>query len=217
MDVYIKTKDETFHFPVNPFSISVNGGKKYETFDILYKGERDFLAEKAKRIKTLTFDTMFPFEYEPYCQYRDIPGPAAAMNKIVKWSESEEFVRLIITDYGFNELVNLADYSEDESGESQRDKYITLDFRIVRGDGSNDVITIEKAKKKSPAPKLKPKRPKPKKPKTYVVKRGDSLWKIAKKVYGNGSQYNKIYNANKKVVGKNPNLIYPGQKFIIPG
>lgn len=216
MDAYIKTKDETFHFPVNPFTISVNGGKVYETFDILYKGEVDFPAKKAKKIRTLTLTIMFPFEYEPYCQYKNIPSPQSAMDKVVKWTESDEPVRLIITDYGFNSLVNLVDYSEDESGESQRDKYLTLDFRVVRGDGTNEIITIEKLKKKSPAPKLKP-RPKPKKQKTYTVKRGDSLWKISKQIYGNGAQWKKLYNSNKNVVGKNPNLIYPGQKFIIPG
>ena len=48
----------------------------------------------------------------------------------------------------------------------------------------------------------------------YVVKRGDCLWKIAKKYYGNGALYTKIYNANRDKI-KNPNLIYTGQKFII--
>lgn len=49
----------------------------------------------------------------------------------------------------------------------------------------------------------------------YTVKKGDCLWKIAKKYYGNGAQYTKIYNANKDKI-KNPNLIYAGQKFLIP-
>lgn len=39
---------------------------------------------------------------------------------------------------------------------------------------------------------------------------------IAKKFYGKGSDYTKIYNANKGTIGKNPNLIYPGQVFTIP-
>lgn len=214
MDVYIKTKDETFHFPVNPFSISVNGGKKYDTFDILYQGEKDF-PSKAKRIRELTLNTMFPAEYEPYCQYRDIPTPQEAMNKIIAWSESDAIVRLIITDYGFNELVLIADYTEDESGESQGDKYVTLHFRVVQG--STDIVTIKKPQEKSPAPKLKDNRPKPPQEKVYTVKPGDSLFKIAKQVYGNGSKYNLIHEANKNVIGKNPNLIYPGQKFVIPG
>lgn len=215
MDVYLKTKDETFHFPVNPFSISFDGGRKYETFDILYKGEVDFPAEKAKRIRSLTLDIMLPFEYEPYCRYLNIPDPVAAMNKLIKWSESDEMPRLIITDYGFNELVNFAVFQDDESGDSQRDKYLSLDFRVVRGDGNNGVVVEQQAEKKSPAPKLKP-RPTPPKEKTYTVKRGDTLWAIAKKFYGNGAQYTKIYNKNKGTIGKNPNLIKPGQKYIIP-
>lgn len=52
--------------------------------------------------------------------------------------------------------------------------------------------------------------------KTYVVKKGDSLWKISKKFYGKGILWKKIYSANKKMIGNNPNLIYPGQKLRIP-
>ena len=50
---------------------------------------------------------------------------------------------------------------------------------------------------------------------TYTVKKGDCLWNIAKKFYGNGSAYTKIYDANTNKIA-NPNLIYPGQVFVIP-
>lgn len=50
---------------------------------------------------------------------------------------------------------------------------------------------------------------------TYTVKRGDCLWNIAKRFYGNGSAYTKIYDANTNKIA-NPNLIYPGQVFVIP-
>jgi len=52
---------------------------------------------------------------------------------------------------------------------------------------------------------------------TYTVKKGDNLWTLAKKFYGSGADYTKIYEANKGTIGKNPNLIYPGQTFTIPG
>lgn len=52
--------------------------------------------------------------------------------------------------------------------------------------------------------------------KTYTVKPGDNLWDIAKKQYGSGAAYKKIYEANKGVIGGNPNLIYPGQKLTLP-
>lgn len=50
---------------------------------------------------------------------------------------------------------------------------------------------------------------------TYTVKKGDCLWNIAKQFYGSGSAYTKIYDANTNQIA-NPNLIYPGQVFVIP-
>lgn len=51
---------------------------------------------------------------------------------------------------------------------------------------------------------------------TYTVKKGDNLWNLAKKFYGSGADYSKIYEANRDVIGGNPSLIYPGQTFTIP-
>ena len=50
--------------------------------------------------------------------------------------------------------------------------------------------------------------------KTYTVRKGDCLWNIAKKYYGDGAQYQKLAAANPSI--KNPNLIYPGQVLDIP-
>lgn len=46
---------------------------------------------------------------------------------------------------------------------------------------------------------------------THTVVRGDTLYGLAKKYYGNGSRWREIYNDNKAVIGANPNLIIPGQ------
>ena len=51
--------------------------------------------------------------------------------------------------------------------------------------------------------------------KKYKVKRGDTLWDIAKKYYGKGSQYPKIVKANKGKI-KNPNKIQAGWSLVIP-
>lgn len=49
----------------------------------------------------------------------------------------------------------------------------------------------------------------------YTVVKGDNLWNISKKFYGGGAFWTRIYNANRDQIG-NPNLIYPGQVFVIP-
>ncbi len=49
----------------------------------------------------------------------------------------------------------------------------------------------------------------------YTVKRGDSLSKIAKKVYGDPKLYKQIFEANQPML-KNPNMIFPGQSLRIP-
>ena len=48
------------------------------------------------------------------------------------------------------------------------------------------------------------------------VTAGDSLWSIAQRVYGNGAYWPLIYAANAGEIGGNPNLIRPGQVFVLP-
>jgi len=48
---------------------------------------------------------------------------------------------------------------------------------------------------------------------TYTVAKGDSLWKISVKLYGDGYKWTEIANANGL---KNPNLIHSGNVFVIP-
>ncbi|MDX1381205.1 MAG: LysM peptidoglycan-binding domain-containing protein [Xanthomonadales bacterium] len=52
-------------------------------------------------------------------------------------------------------------------------------------------------------------------PRTYTVKSGDTLWKIAQQVYGDGSKYPVIFEANTPML-EDPDRIYPGQELVIP-
>lgn len=48
-----------------------------------------------------------------------------------------------------------------------------------------------------------------------VVQPGNSLWRIARRLYGKGVRYTMIFVANQDQI-KDPSLIYPGQIFIVP-
>ena len=49
--------------------------------------------------------------------------------------------------------------------------------------------------------------------KTYIVKKGDTLWGIAQRTYGDGKQYRKIIAANPSIKGDRLNA---GQKIVLP-
>lgn len=48
-----------------------------------------------------------------------------------------------------------------------------------------------------------------------TVQKGDTLWAISRKQYGDGTLYVRLFNANPDVI-RNPDLIYPGQVFDLP-
>lgn len=50
---------------------------------------------------------------------------------------------------------------------------------------------------------------------TYVVKKGDSLWKISVAVYADGYQWTKLWNNNRRIIS-NPSKIYSGTKLVLP-
>jgi nucleoid-associated protein YgaU len=50
---------------------------------------------------------------------------------------------------------------------------------------------------------------------TARITRGDNLWQISKRTYGRGQRYTVIYDANQAQI-RDPDLIYPGQTFVLP-
>ena len=48
-----------------------------------------------------------------------------------------------------------------------------------------------------------------------IIRKGDNLWRISRRLYGDGIRYTTIYQANKGQI-RDPDLIYPGQVFLTP-
>jgi len=49
----------------------------------------------------------------------------------------------------------------------------------------------------------------------YEIQKGDSLWKIAAKFYGDGTKHTQLFEENREVI-RDPDKIFPGQKIRIP-
>jgi nucleoid-associated protein YgaU len=104
-------------------------------------------------------------------------------------------------------LFGLFGKKEDETKkEEARKKYVA---------GTSTKADIDKAKAdmlKKQAELVK----KAKEVKKHTVVSGDTLSSISQKYYKDIGKYMKIYEANKALIGDNPDLIKPGQELVIP-
>ncbi len=132
---------------------------------------------------------------------------------LVRWCKEKALVRLVIADEEgakINAVFHIESIKYGQKKEDNGDITYTLHLREHT---PMQTAIVQKNDKTGNGTRPKGET---KKPKEYVVKKGDCLYNIARKVYGNPNQWRKIYEANKGVIGKNPNLIFPGQKYRIP-
>ena len=52
-------------------------------------------------------------------------------------------------------------------------------------------------------------------PQVVMIRRGDNLWRIARRQYGRGVRYTNIYEANTDQI-RDPHWVYPKQVFVLP-
>ncbi|MCG7386872.1 LysM peptidoglycan-binding domain-containing protein [Paenibacillus sp. ACRRY] len=209
---------EVLWLPVNPETINASSTYGYEDVNVSNLGEYTILGNN--RQKDFTVSSFFPRDYNgSYCQYSKLQDPWELVKTIERWQKSGRPVRFIVTNTPINIAVTIRSFEYEERGGEPGDVYYTLQLK--------EYTFIPNAKKSDPnasktnisAAKVTtdPARPSTRTtPTSYTVKSGDSLFKIAAKVYGNGDRWRDIYAKNKSVIGANPNAIKPGQKLVIP-
>lgn len=203
-----KSNSDKFMLPVNPESFAFTEKHNNTSVNVNSIGEVNLLGKRD--LKTGTISSHFPKRDRNYANNSGRQAPYTYINKLLSWKSSGKPIQLIITGTKINFQVTIETLKYGEQ-DGTGDVYYDLTLKEYRA------VEIKKTKlKETKKKKSKPKRPAAKKKtKTYTVKSGDCLWNIAKRFYGNGAQYTKIYNANRGKI-KNPNLIYPGQVLTIP-
>ena len=213
--VYFKYGSKKYKLPVNPEEIKRSRELNIETYQVLEEGQVSIPSYCS--LEEYSFEAEFPSQDVNYME----PGAEADADYYEKMfrkaQKNKKPIRFIASndisdDISVKVLVKSVDIVE-KAGE-EGDKYISLTLMEYKGAGKRYVAiqTPDATVKQEETPLAE--NPAVTANKTHTVQSGDTLWGIAKKYYGNGSQYQKIVSANPSI--KNPNLIYPGQVFTIP-
>ena len=209
--------------PVTPqkLTVKIKGGNK--TLTLVNESDVNFL--RLPGLTEISFDAVLPMlgKYSFAAAYQRPDYYLSLLENLMTGRKPFQFIvsrtspsgKLL---YDSNMKVSLESYNITEDATKGPDVTVSVTLKQYI-DYATKTVTVTKpaAAANKPTIKEEKKRETSSKPKTksYTVKKGDCLWNIAKKYYGNGAQYTKIYNANKGKI-KNPNLIYPGQVLTIP-
>ncbi len=210
----LKTQAGEIAIPVLPEKLEVSSPGKNDKAVMLGLGE--VLILRAKGLRSVTWDSFFPAHAAPYTT-RSVPTPIEAVRAVQAARDALKPIRFILTggDLDINTDMGVESFDYEERHGEVGDIYYSIKLTEWRSYAPRRLELP--VKPEDPAVLEAPQRSgAPEPPKTYTVVRGDSLWAVARKSYGSGDGWAKIYEANREVIGPNPNLIYAGQVLTIP-
>lgn len=201
-----KTKD-SFRIPVNPSELPFANNADGEEYSISKTGTVN--VPKPMKLPEFSFSSYFPSERTHYSETEFIE-PKTYIEKIEKWMAELTVIRFIYVGGSFtiNDLVTIESFEyKDQFGTDDVEytisfkKYVPFGFKkmeVVKQNRRNVSINTPNV----PEPKVVAKKETEKRadtkpvPQSYSLVAGDSLWKIAQKYTGNGSNYKELQKLN---------------------
>lgn len=208
--------------PVTPSKLEVTIRSADKTLTLINEGEISIL--KKAGLTDVEFTCDIPQTRQPYAVYKEgFKGADYFLGYLEMLKNNKRPFQFIVCRrlpqdkklFNTNLKVTLEDYKITEEAGNGFDITVKVKLKQWRDYGTKAVnILLDRAV-------VEPSResgtsPRPSWAASYTVVKGDCLWNIAKKFYGSGAKYTLIYDANKSVIGGNPNRIYPGQVLTIP-
>ena len=190
---YLKQGETQFLFPVTPSQANLlkNAGLEEVRFKALFPGRQYHFVQVEEGFRE----------------------PSYFLERLKDFKKAQKPVQLIIFRrladgsqiFCSNVEMGLEEYTIVEQGGEQGDFWVEISLKEYRKMQS---IAYRPASGGNTLEKQPAQRSAKETAKTYVVKKGDNLWNIAKKELGDGSKFGEL--AKKNGIS-NPSLIYPGQ------
>lgn len=209
-----------FVFPSNPDgSIDVETSVKYQSFDIINKGQISHPTGPNTREYKWS-GRFFGEARKGTALIQEWKSPLACIKTLSVWRDRGDVLNLIVTNTGINDDVTISDFKYSPVG-----GYGDFEYTIKLISHSDLKITATDNKSKKSSRNAKPKK------KVYTVKKNyksrSGICKISKKYYGTTSKWKKIYDKNKKKIeaaakkhhrksSDKGKYLYKGTKLTIP-
>lgn len=211
--------------PIPPKKLELKISNQNKTYDLMNYSEINVL--KNPGLTSIEFEVLLPNVKYPFAMYKnDFQNAKYYLGILENLKVNKSAFQFIVirkfpngnSIFDTNIKVSIEDYTITDSTDEGFDTKVKIKLKQYREYSTKTVqVTIKQYKPPVVTRTVTTNNTATSKPsgQNYTVKRGDCLWNIAKKYYGNGSKYTTIYNANRDKI-KNPNLIYPGQVLWIP-
>ena len=241
---YFKIGEDVLTFPITPPELTIKVGSNNKTVTLINEGDINIL--KSPSLIEVDFEARFPMRKYPYA--REFQNFQIYYDKFKDLKENKKSFRFIVArttpngsrTWDTNLLMALEELDFKESVDEGDDVIISFKLKQFKEYGVKTIklpppkqsqttttTSTPKPATTSTSNQSRPNENKSNKSQQYTIKSGDTLWGIAKKFYGNGAKWKKIYDANKTVIentakkrGKksssNGHWIFPGTKLTIP-
>lgn len=211
-------------FPVAPSEMSTKINGRNETIVLMNDGEVNVI--KKPGLTDIEFEVLLPNVKYPFAVYPNGFQPAAYyLEKLEKLKGSIKPFQFIVNRmmpngdllFDTNMTMTIEDYEIKESSEDGFDVTVNIQLKQYRAYGNKRIILQPATQSNSASSStttqkavVEQKRPTTGKetPKMHTVKKGDTLWAIAKKYLGDGSKYTELAKLNNI---SNPDVIKEGQ------
>ena len=205
--IILKNTDtgQALTLPVTPSAYPMAAGRAVERLDMAQTGQIALPGLNALFTGTLEF--FLPAREYPFMTAGAAAQPSHYLDRLTEWSAAANVCRYIVTGAGINVPVLLGplEYSEDDGTNDVKCKLPLYEYRYLE-EARAEAVTQNNGRPVEASNQ-------PEQASSYTVVKGDSLWSICKRIYGDGSLAYKLATANSI---KNPNLIYPGQALTLP-
>lgn len=203
--IFLNTKtSEQLTMPVTPPEFAVEFGRTVENLDMAQTGQVNLPGLEALFNEQQEF--LLPSEARNYTGSGYGGEPYTVAETLTRWSLAGDVLRYIVTETPVNVPVLLGPVRYGESG-GAGDVTVRLTLRQYRD------LAVETTEKTATGNAGRSAPAAAKTASSYTVQKGDTLWGIARRTYGDGALAWKLAGYNGI---KNANLIYPGQRVTLP-